>query len=73
LFSLFGSVNYNFDNRFFATASLREDASSQFAKNNQEALFPSVSAGWRISQEKFMQNVNWIFRSEIKSKYRKIG
>jgi len=73
LFSLFGSVNYNFDNRFFATASLREDASSQFAKNNQEALFPSVSAGWRISQEKFMQNVNWISDLKLRASTGKLG
>lgn len=73
LFSLFGSLNYNFDNRFFATASLREDASSQFAKNNQEALFPSVSAGWRISQEKFMQNVNWISDLKLRASTGKLG
>ena len=48
LFSVFGSVNYNYDNRFFVTGSLRGDASSRFAKNNQWGYFPSVSAGWRI-------------------------
>ncbi len=60
LFSVFGSVNYNYDNRFFVTGSLRGDASSRFAKNNQWGYFPSVSAGWRISNEKFMQDVSWI-------------
>src|SRR5665647_470866 len=73
LFSLFGSVNYNYDNRFFVTASLREDASSQFAENNQEALFPSVSAGWRISQEKFMQNINWISELKLRASTGKLG
>ena len=55
----FGSVNYNYDNRYYATVSVRQDASSQFAANNQTATFPSFSAGWRISQEKFMQDVSW--------------
>jgi len=73
LFSLFGSVNYNFDNRFFATASLRQDASSQFAANNQYALFPSFSAGWRISQEKFMEDVNWISDFKLRASTGKLG
>lgn len=73
LFSVFGSVNYNYDNRFFATASLREDASSQFAENNQQAYFPSASAGWRISQEKFMQNINWISDLKLRVSSGKLG
>ncbi|CAN5788326.1 TonB-dependent receptor [soil metagenome] len=73
LFSLFGSVNYNFDNRFFATASIRRDASSQFAENNQQAYFPSFSAGWRISQEKFMQNVTWISDLKLRGSSGKLG
>ncbi|MGE5106752.1 MAG: SusC/RagA family TonB-linked outer membrane protein [Sphingobacteriales bacterium] len=73
LFSLFGSLNYNYDNRFFATVSLREDASSQFAENNQEAYFPSVSAGWRISQEKFMQSVSWISDLKLRVSSGKLG
>jgi TonB-dependent starch-binding outer membrane protein SusC len=73
LFSLFGSVNYNYDNRFFVTASLREDASSQFASNNQQAFFPSFSAGWRISQEKFMQNISWISDLKLRASTGKLG
>lgn len=73
LFSIFGSVNYNFDNRFFATGSLRQDASSQFAENNQQALFPSVSAGWRISQENFMKDVTWISDLKLRASTGKLG
>lgn len=73
LFSVFGSVNYNYSNRFFATASLRRDASSQFAINKQEAYFPSFSAGWRISQEKFMQDVNWISDLKLRASTGKLG
>ncbi|MEO6705050.1 MAG: TonB-dependent receptor [Ginsengibacter sp.] len=73
LFSVFGSVNYNYENRFLVTASLREDASSQFAANKQEAFFPSFSAGWRISQEKFMQNVSWISDLKLRASTGKLG
>jgi len=73
LFSVFGSVDYNYDNRFLATASLREDASSQFAANKQQAFFPSFSVGWRISQEKFMQNVSWISDLKLRASTGKLG
>ncbi len=73
LFSVFGSLNYNYENRFFATASLRRDASSQFAENNQQAYFPSASAGWRISQEKFMQPITWISDLKLRVSSGKLG
>ncbi len=73
LFSVFGSVNYNYDNRFLVTSSLRGDASSRFAKNNQWGYFPSVSAGWRISQEKFMQDVRWISDLKLRASTGKLG
>jgi len=73
LFSLFSSVNYNYDNRFFVTGSVREDASSQFAANKQKAFFPSFSAGWRISQEKFMQDVSLISDLKLRISSGKLG
>lgn len=73
LFSLFGSVNYNYDNRFFATASVREDASSQFGINNQQAFFPSFSAGWRLTQEKFMRNIAWLSDLKFRASTGKLG
>lgn len=73
LFSLFGSVDYSYDNRFLATASLREDASSQFAKNNQQAFFPSFSVGWRISEENFMRDVSWISDLKLRASTGKLG
>ncbi|HET7115614.1 MAG TPA: TonB-dependent receptor [Hanamia sp.] len=73
LFSIFGSADYSYDNRFLATASLRDDASSQFAVNNQHALFPSFSVGWRISQEKFMQDVSWISDLKLRASTGKLG
>ena len=54
LISYFGKANYTYDDRYLLSLTLRYDGSSRFGKNNRYALFPSVSAGWRISQEKWM-------------------
>jgi TonB-linked SusC/RagA family outer membrane protein len=55
LLSYFGRVQYSFDNKYLLTASIRRDGSSRFGADNRSGIFPAVSAGWRISQEKFMQ------------------
>lgn len=51
--SWFGRVNYNFDDRYLLEANLRYDGTSRFTGNNQYGVFPSFSAGWRISNEAF--------------------
>ncbi len=53
LFSWFGKANYEFDNRFLASATFRADGSSRFGKNNRFGYFPSFSAGWIASHEEF--------------------
>ena len=50
-----GRVNYNFDKRYLFSASIRRDASSRFGANNRWGYFPSVSAGWNIGREAFME------------------
>lgn len=63
--SYFGKVNYDYDDRYLVSATLRRDASSRFGALNNSAIFPSVSAGWRISNEQFMKNTkSWL--SELK-------
>jgi len=54
--SFYSRVNYQFREKYLLTATVRADGSSKFGKNNKYGIFPSVSAGWRISQEAFMQN-----------------
>ncbi|WP_026714288.1 SusC/RagA family TonB-linked outer membrane protein [Flavobacterium daejeonense] len=56
LLSYFGKVDYEFDNRFLLSGTIRRDGSSRFGKNNQFGTFPAVSAGWRISNEAFMKD-----------------
>lgn len=55
LVSYFGKVNYAYNERYLASFTIRHDGSSRFGKNNRYATFPSVSAGWRISEENFMK------------------
>ena len=56
LVSFFGRVNYSFKDRYLLEGNLRYDGSSRFAEDNRWGLFPSVSAGWRISEEDFWKN-----------------
>ena len=59
--SYFGKINYAYDSKYLLAATVRRDASSRFGKNNNSGVFPSVSAGWRISSEKFMKNTHkWL-------------
>jgi TonB-linked SusC/RagA family outer membrane protein len=56
LLSYLGRVNYNYDNRYFLTATFRTDGSSRFGALNRYGYFPSVSAGWNLSDESFYHN-----------------
>lgn len=73
LFSLFGSATYMYATKYILTANFRADASSRFAPNNQWGYFPSVSAGWKISNENFMKDVNWISDLKLRGSIGKLG
>ena len=60
LISFFARAHYSYYERYMITATLRRDGSSKFGANHKWGTFPSVSAAWGISQEAFMNNVNWI-------------
>lgn len=64
LVGFIGRLNYAFDDKYLLTANIRRDGSSRFGENNQWGWFPSVSAGWRLKQEKFLANADFI--SELK-------
>ncbi len=64
LVSFFGRVNYIALNRYMITATVRGDGSSRFAKGKQWGVFPSVALGWKIKEEAFLKDVNWL--SELK-------
>ncbi len=69
LISYFGRVNYDFDNRGFLGLSIRRDGSSNFAPKNKFAIFPSISAAWRLSQEEFLQNVKWLDELKLRASF----
>lgn len=73
LVSFFGRLNYSFDSRYILTATLRRDGSSKFGANNKWAMFPSVSAAWRISGEKFMENQTLFQDLKLRFGYGKSG
>ena len=61
LVSFFGKANYTYNDRYLASFTIRRDGSSRFGSNNQYGTFPSLSAGWRISEEKFMEKTkSWL-------------
>ena len=67
--SYFGRVNYDYDGKGFLSFSIRRDGSSNFAPQNKFAIFPSVSAGWRLSQEPFLQDVAWIEELKVRGSF----
>ncbi|MEM6377438.1 MAG: TonB-dependent receptor [Bacteroidota bacterium] len=74
LFSLFGGFNYDFDNKYLIGATLRRDGSSRFGEDNRYGLFPSLTLGWRLSNEEFIQNTfSWIDNFLIRFSYGEIG
>lgn len=73
LFSLFSSATYMFDSRYMITGNFRADASSRFAPANQWGYFPSVSAGWKLSNEKFMQDVAWVSDLKLRGSIGRLG
>jgi len=73
LLSYFGRVNYNFNDRYLAQASLRADGSSKFFKENSWGLFPSGSFAWRISEEPFMETINFISSLKLRLSYGQAG
>lgn len=73
LLSLYGRLNYSFDNRYLLTATLRADASSRFSKDNRWGYFPSVAAAWRIIEEGFMKEQDVMSDFKLRLGYGETG
>ncbi len=73
LASYFGRVNYNFQSKYLFTALLRVDGSSRFGTNNKYGFFPSVSVGWVLTEEGFLQKNDYINFLKIRASYGKNG
>lgn len=72
LFSVFGRINYNYDERYLLSFTMRRDESSKFSPSTRVGYFPSVSAGWRISKESFF-NVPWVDDLKLRANYGVLG
>lgn len=73
LMSFFGRLNYAFDERYLLSGTLRADGSSRFPEGNKWGLFPSVSIGWRVSNEGFMENVEAVSDLKFRASYGIVG
>src|SRR5690606_7169901 len=69
LISFLGRVNYSYDDRFLATFSLRRDGSSRYSSGSQWGNFPSGAFAWRVSNEKFMQNLPVISEFKLRTSW----
>lgn len=73
LVSYLGRLMYNYDNRYYLTMSVRADGSSRFPKNNKYALFPSVSASWRVINEGFMRDQKIFSNLKLRAGWGRVG
>lgn len=71
--SFLGRVMYNYANRYYISASLRADGSSRFPTGNKYALFPSVSASWRVIGEEFMQDQSLFSDLKVRGGWGRVG
>jgi iron complex outermembrane receptor protein len=69
IISFLGRVAYNYNSKYYLTASFRRDGSSKFGINNRWGSFPSISGAWRLSNEDFLKNVSWLNELKINAGY----
>lgn len=72
-FSIFGQLNYNWNDRYYLTGVLRRDGSSKFGSDNRYGVFPAVSGAWRVTGESFMQNQNLLADLKIRGGWGQMG
>ena len=70
---IYARANYNYDNRYLFTATVRADGSTVFSSNKKWGFFPSFSAAWRVSEEAFMKDVKWISNFKIRLGWGTVG
>ncbi len=71
--SVFGRLDYIYNDKYILGATVRRDGYSIFAQNKQFGTFPSVSLGWRISQEEFLKGISWLNDLKLRGSYGEAG
>ncbi|AKD56314.1 SusC/RagA family TonB-linked outer membrane protein [Spirosoma radiotolerans] len=69
LLSYIGRVQYDYNGKYLLSAAVRADGSSRFGKDNRWGYFPSVSAGWNVSQETFLKSATWLSDLKLRASY----
>ncbi len=69
LIGFFGRVQYNYNSKYYVSASLRYDGSSKFGENNKWGLFPTAAIGWNLHNESFVEQVSWIDQLKLRASY----
>ena len=69
----FGRVNYDYAKKYLLSFTLRRDGSQNFSEDNRWGWFPSVSAGWLVSEESFMESVNWLDFLKVRGSWGQMG
>jgi TonB-linked SusC/RagA family outer membrane protein len=69
MLAYFARLNYDYKDKYMLTATYRREGSSRFGKNNLWGDFPSVSVGWRLSQESFMSDFSWLNDLKLRGSY----
>lgn len=69
LIGLFARATYNYDDRYLMMVTIRRDGSTKFGDDHKWGNFPSVSFGWRLSEEEFMKDVSWVDNLKIRAGY----
>lgn len=73
LLSYLGRINYNYNSKYYLTASIRRDGSSRFGSNNKYGIFPSAALAWRISDEKFLKKIPFLTDLKLRLSYGATG
>ena len=71
--SFFGRINYNYDSKYLLEVNVRRDGSSKFGPNKRYGTFPSASAGWVVSREAFLKDVDWLTLFKIRTSWGESG
>lgn len=71
--SFFGRVDYQLADKYLATVTVRQDASSKFSKANRVGIFPAIALGWKLNQERFLADAKWLDELKLRVSYGETG
>jgi TonB-linked SusC/RagA family outer membrane protein len=72
-FSTFGKLDYNFEEKYYVSGTVRRDGSSRFGINSRYGVFPAFSGAWRVTSESFMQGLTWINDLKVRGGWGEMG